>query len=401
MKKYTYHFEIRTLVAQFIDAMNEVVIKRYNNNNQPQDQIQVNFLYSPKNRVLHDLVNKAAHIKLPVISVSIAGIKRAENRVFNKIEGPYYSLSRNTSGYEHLLQPVPVDVTMNMSIVTRFQHDLDQILTNFIPYTDPYVVVSWHMPITNLEIRSHVIWNGNVSITQPNDISHTEFYRNVADTSFTIEGWLFKAPEDPVGKIYKIDTSFTAVSDIMSNLDLMKSYESIYNTDTFIISARPQVTLCEPFLTIPCVNDKHFSIQGKMFDYVTQIYASGSPGVFTTQPSGITGGNYFTYYNPASGNRRISAQYPGFSAIKITDWHRHSDNLITFTLPSAVSAGYIDIIAFNEAGYGRLMSDAIRPTLNPYPTSTPEFSAYHEYQHPSISGINVAPFYYSCPWINN
>jgi hypothetical protein len=65
-------------------------------------------------------------------------------------------------------------------------------------------------------------------------------------------------------------------------------------------------------------------------------------------------------------------------------------------MPSAVSAGYIDVIAFNEAGYGILTQDAVRPTLNPYPSSMPEYFTYEEWQHPSISGVRVDPFYYYC-----
>ena len=400
MKNYTYNWEIRTLIAQFIDAFNDVVIKRYNLDKEEQDQIHVNFLYAPKSRVLHDLVNKAAHIKLPIISVSVSNVKRDVNRVFNKLEGPLYSVSPQASGYEKLGQPVPVDITVNMSIITRYQQDLDQILTNFIPYNDPYIVISWQMPVTELEIRSHVLWSENVSINHPLEMSHNQYYRQTADTSFTIQGWLFKKAEDPAGKIYKVDTSFTAVSDVFEDYELMKSMENIYNTDTFIISARPELTLCNPYLTIPCVSGVGFSVQGNMFDYVTSMYASGSPGVYATAPSGTPvsaiDGVYQSYYDPASGNARISASYPGFSAVEITQWKKQSNNLFTFTLPRAVSAGYIDIIAYNEAGYGTLMADAVRPTLNPYVSGTTEFNNYVEYQHPCVSGINVGAFYDYC-----
>ena len=386
MKKYTYYSEIRNILANFVNAFDSVIIKRFDENNDPQQDIQVNYYYAPKNRVLHDIVNKAGTIKLPVIACNITSVARDVNRVFNKIEGPYYTLSKTSSGYEKLLQPVPVNIAIQMNIVTRFQRDLDQILSNFIPYNDPYIVLSWKMPYTGLEIRSHVIWDGNISIQEPTDIAATDLYRQLASTNFTIEGWLFKKPEDPIGKIYKIDTSFTAVKDIVDSYAIMHSLEDETNTDTFIISARPQLTMCDPYLTIPCVTGTEFSLYGKMFDYVTNIYAEDDTGVFNNE----------TTFNPASGNAKISAMYPAFTGIEITNWVKHSDNYITFYLPRAVSAGFVDIIAFDEAGYGRLTVDAVRETFNPYPSTMPEYSTYIPYQHPSVSGINILPAYYNC-----
>jgi len=394
MKNQTYHFEIKTLVAQFCDVLNDVIINRYNDQNVVEDKLHVNFIYAPKTRTIHDVINKAAHIQLPVISVFPAGITRDVNRVFNKIEGPYYSLSQASSGFEHLWQPVPVNIAVNMSILTRFQHDLDQIVTNFVPYCDPYFVVSWKMPNSDLEIRSHVHWSGNINVQYPIDISHSDYYRFVADTSWTIEGWLFKLPGDPVGKIYNIKTSFTAVSSIFSDFDTMNDMEIIPdNTDLLYLSGRPQVLVTDPYLTTPSSNGSIFTIDGKMFDDVTNLYVSGTPGVFELAPSGIPlsamWDTYATFQNPASGNPRISALYPGFTGIEITKYTIHNDNRITFIMPSAMSIGYIDVIAFNEAGYGILTTDSVRPTSNPYPVTLPEHYTYVPYQPPYISGIQI------------
>jgi len=403
MKKQSFYWEIRDLVAQFTDAFNDIVINRYNENKVPEDQLHVNFVYAPKSRVLHDLVNKAGHIKPPIVSVFISNVRRAPNRVFNKIEGPYYTLSHIQSGYEKLLQPVPVDITLNMSIVTRFQQDLDQILSNWAPWNDPYVVVSWQMPITELEIRSHIIWDGNININTPHDTNATEFYRQTADTTFTIEGWLFKKPDDPVGKIYKITTTFNAVSDIMDNFEYLESMADPYNplnTEIFVISARPQLYECTPYATLPCVSGRYFTLYGKMFDWVTSLYASGGTGVYDLAPTGwpvsAVSGIYTMFYDPASSNARISAYYPGFSAVEIATWSKSSDTEIQFMLPVPVSAGFIDIIAFNEAGYGLLSRDSVRTTFNPYPSTAPEYNTWVSWQPPYISGIEVLPIYDYC-----
>jgi hypothetical protein len=386
LKKFTFNWEIRTLIAEFTHAFNDIVIKRYNNLKEPQDQIHVNYIYAPKNRVLHDIVNKAQHIKIPIVSVSITSLQRDETRVFNKIEGPFYNMGLSATGFSHPLQPVPVNISVNMSIITRFQTDMDQILTNFIPYNDPYVVLSWREPYTNHEIRTIVEWAGNISMQYPTDIGSNDQYRILADTSFVIKGWLYKDPDEPVGKIYNIDTTFTAVSNIFANYETMESYESDITTDYFTISGRPFISMCDPYMTIPCTVGKQFTLHGKMFERVVGLYVSGGPDVFSEQ----------LFYDPLSGNIGVSAYYPGFTGINIENWDINNNNEITFTMPSAVSAGYIDIIAVNEAGYGLLTQDSIRAINNPYPIGVPEHNTYVQWQPPVVSGVYVAPFYYNC-----
>lgn len=242
MKNYTFHWDIRTVLAQFEDAFNDIVINRFNKEREPKDKIHVNFRFAPKTRTLHEIVEKNEHFKMPVVAVTVGGIQRNPNRVFNKIEGSYWAdtSSPATSAWMHLLQPVPVDVTVNMSIVARFQADVDQILTNFIPYCDPYIVTSWRwpgiVPFDDFEIRSHIKWNENIQFQYPLDIANNAPYRIIADTSFTIEGWMFKNNPGDGGPIYVIDHEFTAVNEL-SSYEVMKDWAADYNTDYWTTSA--------------------------------------------------------------------------------------------------------------------------------------------------------------------
>ena len=207
-------------MSQFMAAMDDIIINRYNNNREVQDRISVRMLYSPKERVLLDLVDKAQTIQLPVISVSIASISRDPSRVFNKIVGSNYSSPQSTRVKPRLPQPVPINITVNFSILARYQKDIDQILSNFIPYFDPYITLSWRIPdMQDQEIRSTVEWSGSVVQNYPlaQNVPSSTIARNVVDTSFTIKGWLFKEiPSidngDPL--IFTITTNFYALCSI-------------------------------------------------------------------------------------------------------------------------------------------------------------------------------------------
>tara|TARA_E500000318_G_scaffold93016_1_gene91944 strand:+ start:692 stop:1375 length:684 start_codon:yes stop_codon:yes gene_type:complete len=222
LKTQYYGFEIKDIMKQFVSAFNSIIIDRYNKDRVAQEQIQANFVYAPKERVIHDLVNKNQHLKLPVVAVSMNNVTRDNDRVFNKIPGFYISKAPSVSAgavnTNFLPSPIPVNIGVTMDILTKFQTDMDQIISNFVPYNNPYIVISWKVPTSqnladNLEIRSEVLWDGNISLSYPTDISGTEPYRVSATTSFTIKGWLFKKNSDStVGNIFSIDQTFVPVS---------------------------------------------------------------------------------------------------------------------------------------------------------------------------------------------
>lgn len=221
MKANPFHFEIKDLLVQFVAAFDDVVIGRYNRQRELQNQIGVRYVYAPKQRVLHDLVNKPQHVSVPAIAVSINGFTRDNDRVFNKIAGSWYQ--RNEILPDALLksdfmpQPVPVDIAINMSVITKYQTDMDQILTNFMPYSDPYIVISWKNPDKSLsipqEIRSPVEWSGNINVDYPTDIGKSDFFRVTADTSFTIKGWMFKKEQPGIPHILTVNVNTEHVLD--------------------------------------------------------------------------------------------------------------------------------------------------------------------------------------------
>jgi hypothetical protein len=95
---------------------------------------------------------------------------------------------------------------------------------------------------------------------------------------------------------------------------------------------------------------KTFNVYGRSFFRVTNVYLSGYP--YENQ----------TFYNPFSALPKLSANYPGFFGVKLssTQYQSNNDNTVTFTMPSATRAGYVDIIVENPAGYGKLTQYVIK-----------------------------------------
>lgn len=214
MNIYTYDHEIITMTNQFLTSMSDIVIKRFNVHKEARDQIKVRIVYAPKQRVLADLLDRDQNLQLPVLAVQIGGISRDQNRVANKILGTFHTPKYSTASL-HERAPLPIDINYKVSILTRYQEDMDQIISHLIPYINPYFVISWRTPNRqDHETRSKVMWDGNVSIQYPTDLTPNTIARVTADLSFTFKGWVFQSLPDSVENIHTIETNITPSKNI-------------------------------------------------------------------------------------------------------------------------------------------------------------------------------------------
>lgn len=379
MREYNHNNEIKILLTQVIDAFGNIIIKRINEaTGDEQDNIHVNLRYSPKSRTIHDIVNKNQHITLPVMALSIGGISYDSTRTFNKIAGFYTDMPQASSFDQHY-QPLPINLSLNLSIISRYQNDLDQIITCLYNFFHPYIVISYTHPEVNQEVRCVVQWDGRLNFQYPNDINSTVPYRISCDSSFNVAGWIYRDFNDQVGKIYKIDHNFQSTNIIDEGYFSMKNDKTEDNSEFFTVSARPLVQQINPYIATNSLTGQEFIIIGDMLHYVSSMYVSGTEGVFSTESE----------VNLFGDIPNLSSTYPAFTGIEVESFELLGEKIAKFTLPMPENIGFVTIIPINEAGYGNLSVDAIRPTFNPYPTSLPQYDDYIEPQFPWVSGIQI------------
>lgn len=361
MKSRPFYFEIKDMLTQFVAAFDDIVIGRFNKSRDEQDQIAVRYIYAPKQRVLYDLVNENKTLTLPAVAVNVTSVSRDENRVFNKLDGFYYQGSIGQDKVtRHLKAPVPININLSVSILSRYQTDMDQILSNFVPFCNPYVVISWKIPeefglSIDQEIRSEVMWNGDISLNYPTDLPGNQKARVTADTSFTIKGWLFKDTDNPSGNIFYIDSNFNLEDKLITydNYDSLSANSYTYptssgmdtpRTETVRVSGLPFVTgisldgvrLREDFIDVNLFKNSNIIIEGTGMNFTENVLLSTNDSTYYTNLTTITG---FTRQPD------ISGQVISFSAI--------NDNSITFDVGLSSSATDRDIrfIPYSKAGY--------------------------------------------------
>jgi Arc/MetJ family transcription regulator len=362
----TYHFEVKDLLIQFCNAFDSVVIKRFNDQRETVSKINVRYVYSPKQRVLFDLVNKAQNIDLPCIAVSIGGVSRDDSRVFNKLDGFYQNNVAESYFYK---TPVPVNIDVNMSIIAKYQTDIDQILSNFVPYTNPYIIISWKVP-TDIqlaymqEIRSEVMWNGGISLSYPTEIDGGTKYRVTADTSFTIKGWLFRNDNNPVSNVYTVSSNFYAVSAIDLDADVSTDTLQAYNNslsgvkETVVVKALPDKTQIQLVYDNNEVNTTYFNLNNlptiilnggflsdlPQMEYTRRVFLSANQTNILPVLSAV---DFFS-------GTSVSANNPPFSAYDIKSNGGdvlYAGSIISITLPPLSTACDFKIIVSNESGY--------------------------------------------------
>lgn len=374
MRFETFHFEVKDLITQFCNAFDSVVIKRYDTNRNVISKINVRYVYAPKQRVIYDLVNKAQNIDIPCIAISVNGISRDESRVFNKLDGFYNS---NVGKSYYYKTPIPINIDVSMSIISKYQTDIDQILSNFIPYSNPYIIISWKVPediqLVNLqEIRSEVLWSGQIAMSYPTELGELAKYRITADTSFTIKGWMFRSDNTPVNNIYTVNTNFYPVSAIDVTLETdIASYNNTLSSDKEVIrvTALPPVSSTfSTFIydgnpvestTIILNNLPKISIAGLFLSdlpqmgYTRQVFLSANNLTILPKLSSVD------FYSGTS----VSNNNPPFSAFEIeTNGGEvvYGNSNIFITLPPISAVANYSIIVSNESGYKSYVQGVIQ-----------------------------------------
>ena len=365
MKNYTYNFEIKDLLTQFVAAFDDTVIKRFNRAGTPEQEVDVRYVFAPKQRIMYDVVNKAQNLQLPVVAVNLTSVSYDTDRVFNKLNN--FENASGVNSASSIRTPTPVNLTVNMSILCRYMQDMEQILSNFIPYTDPYIVLAWKEPVSDaldsdvIEIRTEVLWDESINLNTPTETTYSDKFRIIADTSFTIKGWLFRNQNEAANPIYFIENNFINTSptysfnQALTSLEYEAFFDSLtadagYDIDTISLSGIPEIT------------NVYFNTSASLLEVNGPVTVTSGAYTYNTNSYTLLGSHYneteFVLLSSnstlTSGFTSLSTTYTGAVSgylLPAANWTVLSDEVINITLPLLLDSGKFDIIIKNPAGW--------------------------------------------------
>ena len=89
--------------------------------------------------------DKRGNYKLPMIVISRSGYSRNGDRLNNLHNEVKYELGPAYRKY-HLMTPVPIDVSYDVSIIAKYPSDIDMIASNFMVFFNSDIYVSCEHP---------------------------------------------------------------------------------------------------------------------------------------------------------------------------------------------------------------------------------------------------------------
>lgn len=189
MKQSSYNKEIRIATAQLLDVFNDITIEKEENNSVIKS-ILVPCVYGARSRILKSAENRNKTLKPPIVVLSITNISKDTSRVHSVNDNLYIDMDSLADLKNKIA--VPMNITYELSILTKYQDDMDQILSNFIIHFNPDIYVIWNHPLMPTStLKSQVVWDGNLNIEYLNEITEDRQWRIIGTGSFVYKTWFF------------------------------------------------------------------------------------------------------------------------------------------------------------------------------------------------------------------
>ena len=379
MIDYNYNMEVIKNLAMFESAFDDALVKRFDFSDQRvTDTIKVNYLYGPKGRTFIDLEGQPDTVKFPIVAVNLVSQARDNDRIRNKIDPLTY---QNKDGSWAALLAIPWNITISMDIITKSQQDMDQIIQNFVVYTNPYLVYSLKEPKTGRELRVEVLWDGNISHNYPganDNLEANKTQRWTSSTSFTIKTFLFRTKVEQPKPICFIQDNIIIPENFYCDYQNLSRPDNVNAKLEYEILGKPILRYVNPYY-FTVGDTPNITLQGSGFADTFAVFVSGSnPDMFPDSVQYVPGS--------AHGNNTV------YTGQIVKEFHSTSPLDLSFIMPSAAAFGFVDIIAVNSCGFGQLTVDSNRCNReeNPYPVTVPAHYSWCVGQFPYLNGLIIS-----------
>ncbi len=215
--QYFYHNMIRKYIVSFTHLFSDVKVQRKDNENVLLEEIKVPIVYATKRKMYYELKQRPTDAPLAIVNTYLP-------RMGFFISGMQYDPTRkinNTVDFEFdetnrlIYTGVPYNFTFDLSVLTKNQDDLFQIIEQIVPM---------FTPDRTLTIKELVGIDRDVSINL-DTVNFTNLFeygedeeRTVGvDFSFTLKGQLYPKIQTDSDVLIKLITMQYTLEDINNN----------------------------------------------------------------------------------------------------------------------------------------------------------------------------------------
>lgn len=259
MFEHFYYEAIRKTVIAFGTLFNSIYIKHKNNSGEVVSTLKVPFAYGPTQKFLARLeqspdLNKKIQITTPRISMEIVGLTYDASRKSSTMRG---FLTKDSTGPRKSYLPVPYNVNFELSIFTKLEDDMFQIVEQIIPYFQPQYTITITAVEEIQEKRDIIFTLDNISMTDNYEGNFDDRRALIWTLKFTAKTYIFlPVSSDSVENsiINRVTIGFVAgdVSNTVTNdIDISVTPKAVRNyTGTVVTTLSSDALIEDRFITV-------------------------------------------------------------------------------------------------------------------------------------------------------
>ena len=229
MFEYFYHEILRRTIISFGSLFNGIEIKHLDSSGDVDEVIKVPLAYGPTQKFLARLeqsadLNKPTSITLPRMSFEFTGLQYDGTRKVTTTQTFKSQSVGIATAIRKTYMPVPYNMSFELSIFTKLNDDMLQIVEQILPYFQPAYTLSVNLVDTIGEKRDIPIVIENVTMQDDYEGNYSTRRSLLYTIRFTAKTYLFgpvgdttKASRDLIKKVrvgYVQDDSATPTRDL-------------------------------------------------------------------------------------------------------------------------------------------------------------------------------------------
>ena len=260
MFEHFYYEAIRKTVIAFGTLFNNIYIKHKNNEGKIVSTLKVPFAYGPTQKFLARLeqspdLNKPIQITTPRMSMEITGLSYDSARKGSTTRAFISKDSDNKPKKSYL--PVPYNLNFELSIFTKLEDDMFQIVEQILPYFQPHYTVTI-IAVEEIQEKKDIKFNlDNISISDNYEGNFEDRRALIWTLKFTAKIYMFlPVSTDSVESniINKISIGFAAGSDstsISNDISITTEPKAIRNyTGTVVTNVSTDITPDDIYVSV-------------------------------------------------------------------------------------------------------------------------------------------------------
>jgi hypothetical protein len=234
MFEYFYHQILRKTVIGFGTLFNNIEVRQTNDAGEIKSIIKVPLAYGPTQKFLARIeqqpnLNTPVQITLPRMSFEFTGLSYDSTR---KLTTTQTFLSKSTTDSTELKTtyfPVPYNMDFTLSIMTKLNDDMLQIIEQILPYFQPSYTLTINLIDSIGEKRDVPIILDNISMEDDYEGDFSTRRSLIYTLKFTAKTYLFGpvSSENARNVIQKVSLGFVSGDSQSNSRDLTYSTEKI------------------------------------------------------------------------------------------------------------------------------------------------------------------------------